>query len=302
MTLQQMKDFLSIVDHGSLHAAARATGQTQPALTRSLRRLETALGAPLLDRHARGMEPNAFGRSYVSHVRRIVADVQRAQDAMREALGQQAGRVTFGISAAASILLAPQAVKRFRREFPLTELRSRAGLYHSLVPLLRDGQLDFFISPMPAGPVDPQLASRTLIDSQMVLVARRDHAKAISDRLQDVSQERFVIGGPRGQPGAGIFDVFEAAGLPPPQIEVQTDGLLDSAAMVAGSDCLALLPAALMRSGLLHKLLVVLPITDGLPAYTVAMFERAQVPPTAAAAALAVQFERESAYLRQSAA
>jgi LysR family transcriptional regulator, regulator of abg operon len=302
MTLQQMRDFLAIVEQGSMHGAARFTGQTQPALTRSLRRLELSLGAPLLDRHARGVELNDFGRTFAAHVRRLMADVQRTRDAMQEALGQRGGRVAFGISAAASIVLAPQAVRRFRREFPDTELRSRAGLYHTLVPLLRDGQLDFFISPLPAGPVDPQLNSRTLIDSQMVLVARRDHPKARARRLQTLSQERFVIGGPRGQPGAGIFDVFEAAGLPPPQIEVQTDGLLDSAAMVAGSDCLALLPAALMHSGLLRERLVVLPITEGLPAYQVALFERAHVPPTAAAAALAVQFERESAYLRKPAA
>jgi hypothetical protein len=41
-----------------------------------------------------------------------------------------------------------------------------------------------------------------------------------------------------------------------------------------------------------------LPVADELPAYEVALFQRALVPPTPAAEALITQFERESAYLR----
>ena len=77
MTLQQVTDFLSVVQHGSLHAAARATGQTQPALTKSLHRLEAALGTPLFDRHAKGVVPNESGRRFLGHARRLVAEAQR---------------------------------------------------------------------------------------------------------------------------------------------------------------------------------------------------------------------------------
>jgi DNA-binding transcriptional LysR family regulator len=298
MTLQQVTDFLAIVQHGSLHAAARASGQTQPALTKSLRRLEAELGTPLFERHAKGMLANAAGRLFAGHARRLVAEAQRARDAIGQSLEQRRGRVEFGISAAASIVLAPAAIRRFRREYPEVELRSRSGLYHTLAPLLRDGQLDFFISPLPADTADAQFVARTLIESQMVLVARREHPLARVRSLQAVRDAAFVIGGPRGQVGGGILGVFERAGLPSPRIELQTDGLIDSAAMVAGSDCLALLPGALMRSGLLRERLVVLPVADELPAYQVALFLRSQVTPTPAADALATQFERESAYLR----
>lgn len=298
MTLQQVWDFLAIAQHGSLHAAARSTGQTQPALTKSLRRLEQALGAPLFDRHAKGMQVNELGRRFLGHARRLAAEAQRARDTVAQSLGQRRGRVEFGISAAASILLAPAAIKRFRRSFPEVELRSRSGLYHSLSPLLRDGQLDFVICPVPPDVPDAQFVARTLIESQMVLVARRDHPLARVRSLQAVQHAAFVVGGPRGQVGGGIHAVFERAGLGAPRIEMQTDGLIDSAAMVAGSDCLALLPAAVMRSGLLRERLVMLPVADDLPAYTVALFQRALVPPTPAAEALVTQFERESAYLR----
>lgn len=296
MTLQQVLDFLAVAQHGSLHAAARASGQTQPALTKSLRRLEQSLGAPLFDRHARGVQANELGRRFFVHARRIAAEAQRARDAMDQSLGQRRGRVEFGISAAASLLLAPPAVRRFRRDYPDVELRSRGGLYHTLAPLLRDGQLDFVVCPLPAEGVEPAFEARALMASPMLMVARRDHPLARVRSLAALAGARFVVGGPRGQPGGGIHEVFERAGLGAPQVELHTDGLVDSIAMVAGSDCLGLLPAALMTSGLLRERLVVLPLADTLPAYEVALLQRARVPPTPAAAALVQQFEREAAY------
>lgn len=297
MTLQQVVDFLSVAQHGSLHAAARATGQTQPALTKSIRRLEIDLGAPLFDRHARGVQANEFGKRFLSHARRLFAETERARDSMAQLLGERLGRVVFGISAAASLLLAPSAIKRFRPSYPDVELHSRSGLYHSLAAPLRDGQLDFVICPIPGGVADPQLAVRTLIESQMVLVARRDHPLARVRSLQALQHASFSVAAPRSQPGGGIYDAFEHAGLGTPKVELHTDGLIDTVAFVAGSDCLALLPGALMRSGLLRERLAVVPVADALPEYTVGLFQRAGVPLTPAAEELAAQFEREAAYL-----
>lgn len=297
MTLQQASDFLAVAQHGSVHAAARATGQSQPALTKSLRRLERDLGAPLFDRHARGVQPNEFGKRFAIHARRLVAEADRARDSIAQLLGQRLGRVEFGISVAASLLLAPAAVKRFRRDYPDVELRCHSGLYHTLAAPLRDGQLDFVICPRPEGVADPQFAMRTLIESQMVLVARRDHPQAGVRSLQALQRASFCVGGPRGQPGSGIYQVFESAGLGTPRIELHTAGLIDTAAFVAGSDCFALLPAAAMRSGLLRERLTIVPVVDELPHYTVGLFQRAAVPLTPAADQLATQFEREAAYL-----
>lgn len=296
MTLQQVLDFLCIAEHGSVHAASRASGQSQPALTKSLHRLEQTLGAPLFDRHAKGTRINAFGREFLDHARRITAEAQRAREAMAQSLGQRHGRVEYGISAAASLLLAPSAIRRFRHEFPEVEISSRSGLYHSLMPLLRDGQIDFAICPMPPHAIDAQLSSNVLLQSQMVLVARRHHPLAQARRLAQVREASFVVGGPAGMPGGGLYTVFEHAGWGTPRVDLRTDNPIDTAALVSGSDCLALLPEALLQSGLLRERLVAVPIDETLPAYAVALFQRAEVALTSAARSLAVQFEREAHY------
>lgn len=299
MTLQQVFDFLAVVQHGSLHAAARATGQTQPALTKSLHRLERSLGTPLFERHSKGTQVNEFGRRFLVHARRLVAETQQARDSLAQLLGERLGRIEYGISVAASVLLAPAAIRRFRHGYPDVELRSTSGLYHRLVQPLRDGQLDFVICPLPGDPLDPQLAVRTLMESQMVMVARQGHPMARVRSLEALEHASFAIAAPRGLPGGGVYQAFERAGLGIPRVELQTDGVLDTIAFVMGTDCLALMPEALMRSGLLRERLAVVPVVDELPAYTVSLFHRAAVPPTPAAAELMAQFEREAEYLRR---
>jgi DNA-binding transcriptional LysR family regulator len=298
MTLQQVLDFLAVAQHGSLHAAARATGQTQPALTKSLQRLEQALGAPLFVRHAKGVMATDYGQRFLGHAQRLVAEAQRARDAMAQMVGERRGRVEYGISAAASMLLAPAAIRRFRRAYPEVELRCRSGLYHTLAPALRDGGLDFVICPLPDDVPDPQFTARPLIASQMVMVARRDHPLARVRSLRALQDAAFTVAAPPGLPGAGIYAVFERAGLGPPRVELHTDGLIDTIAFVAGSDCLALMPAAVLRSGLLRERLVIVPVADPLPTYAVVLFQRRAVPLTPAADELATQFEREAAYRR----
>ncbi len=296
MTLQQVRDALAVAEHGSLHAAARATGQTQPALTKSLQRLEADLGAALFERHARGVRPNPIGRLFLAHAKRLAAEADSAHDAIAQALGDRRGRVVFGISAAASLLLAPAAIARFRRGFPEVALHSRGGLYHTLSPALREGALDFMICPVPGGPADPQLTARPLFRSRMVMVGRRGHPRARVRRLAALSDASFVVGGPPGLPGGGIHEALERAGLGPPRVELRTDALVETLAMVAGSDCLALLPSALVRGDLLRERLAILPLQDALPVYQVGLFERAGAPPTPAARRLMVELEREAGY------
>ncbi|WP_260500183.1 LysR substrate-binding domain-containing protein [Aquabacterium sp. J223] len=144
--------------------------------------------------------------------------------------------------------------------------------------------------------MDAAFEAQTLIDSEMVVVARRGHPLAAATRLKGLAGARFVVGAPRGQPGAGIFDAFERAGLPPPNVELHTDGLLDTAAVVAGSECLAMIPSTVMHTGLLRERLAIVPIEDWLPAYSVCLLRRGDVPPTPAAAALQAWFAREAAY------
>ncbi|MFY0480312.1 LysR substrate-binding domain-containing protein [Achromobacter marplatensis] len=298
MKLQQIFDFLAVTQHGSVHAAARATGQTQPAMTKSLRRLESTLGLPLFDRHAKGMRPNDYGKRFLPHAQHLVHETKRARDTMAQLRGDRSGKVQYGISAVASMLLAPAAIHRFRLIYPNVELSSRSGLCHTLTPLLRDGLLDFAICPLGHDdPPDAQLMARTLMNSPMAVAARRGHPMRHARSLKALRDVVYAVAGPPGQPGASIYQVFEQAQLGPPRVDMHTDGLIDAAALVANSDRMALLPTALITTGLLREQLDIVPVEEPLPAYVVSLLQRAGQPLTPAAEELATQFAGQASSL-----
>jgi DNA-binding transcriptional LysR family regulator len=110
--------FLAVAETGSLSAAARATGSSQPTLGRQVEAIETALGVELFRRHAKGLALTETGQEMLP-----------AADAMREAAGQMAliaagedrgveGNVRLTASVVMSHVVLPPILAGLRRDEP----------------------------------------------------------------------------------------------------------------------------------------------------------------------------------------
>lgn len=69
--LRQLALLLALQEQGTRSAAAREMGMSQPAATKMLRELESALGYRLFERVARGLESTAAGQTTLAHVRAV---------------------------------------------------------------------------------------------------------------------------------------------------------------------------------------------------------------------------------------
>ncbi len=85
----QVRAFLATVEEGSLSAAARALGQSQPTLGRQISALETSLGVVLFERVGRGLEITPSGLELLDHVR---------------AMGEAAGRISLAASGRSQVI------------------------------------------------------------------------------------------------------------------------------------------------------------------------------------------------------
>lgn len=110
--------FCATADAGSLSAAARKLGLTQPTLSRQVAALEAALGVTLFERIGKRLALTEAGLGLVEHARLMSA----AADAMALAAAGKsqdvAGRVTISATEAVSAYVLPDAVERIRREAP----------------------------------------------------------------------------------------------------------------------------------------------------------------------------------------
>jgi len=91
--LAAMQTFVAIVDAGSLTGAADALGKALPTVVRSLAVLEGELGVRLLQRTTRRMSLTEEGRTYVDRCRRILADVEEAEQALSSRQAEPSGEL-----------------------------------------------------------------------------------------------------------------------------------------------------------------------------------------------------------------
>lgn len=129
------RSFLAVLRDGSLSAAARTVGATQPTLGRHVEQLEQALGCPLFTRSPAGLAPTPMALALRPHA--------EAMETAAEALRRQASgetlavRGTVRISASEMVggAVLPRMLARFQSDYP--EIALEVALSNSQDDLLR---------------------------------------------------------------------------------------------------------------------------------------------------------------------
>ena len=80
VTLEELQAFTSVVDCGSITAAAEQRSQTTSGISRALSRLEQKLATTLLRRTTRRLELTEEGELFLSHARQILGAVDDAEE------------------------------------------------------------------------------------------------------------------------------------------------------------------------------------------------------------------------------
>ena len=288
MRLSQIRDFISIVEAGSIRAAARSRGVSQPTMTKSMRRLEEELRVRLVQRTTQGIVPTPAGRAFLARARAVQAELRKADEELAQLAGERGGTAAFGVSATAALLV-PDALARFRRQHPGAYVRIVEGAVQALLPLLRDETLDFVLGPkVPGtGKTDPQFKSRPLFRLPLVVAGRRGHPLRAARSLRELADAPWLLFSASGWPGAMLERAFTAAGLPRPRSLVQCESYAAAIQLLAGTDTLGLVPPQQLADPVGGALLQEIAVADPLPSVAFVMFMRADVPLTPVAAAMA---------------
>lgn len=161
--------FTAVVDLGSFSAAGRALDLTPSAVSRTIDRIEIRLGVRLLLRSTRALTLTAEGRSYLQAARRILADLN---DAEQQIADQGAPRGRLRVSAAQSHgrLCVVPLLGEFVRLYP--HILVDIALTDALVDVA-GGEADVAIR---FGPLaDSGLMARKLGETGRVIVASPDY-------------------------------------------------------------------------------------------------------------------------------
>lgn len=291
MTLQQLRAFLAIVEFGSFRRAARELGLSQAGLTNSLQALEAGLGVSLLQRSAQGVALTADGKRLLARAQLIDREARRAVDEAQHASGAAGGTLHVGLGPTPTAVLLHLVVPDFHARFPTVKLKLVSGFYEQLRPALLQGLIELAVTALPDEGPGPGLKSKALFKSDLVVVCRPSHPRAAARSLRELADCEWILLGSPGGPGGTITRFHADQGLPAPRVAATCESFTQLAALLGGTDWLALLPAVMVERGLLGTQVVQIRLKERAHRFNNCVVHRTEPPLTPAAAAFAAMCE-----------
>lgn len=280
----------AIAQAGSLTAAARALGITQPALTKQLQRIERQAGVALFVRDTRGVRPTEYGASLLPRARIVQAQLRQATQGIDQMRGHLEGHVTVALSHLAILLLLPEVVRRFRARWPDVQVRITPPAFPDRLAGLREGAPDFAVVPRPTKPLGKEFATTPLHSTTVVVVARPDHPLVRARTLPELVDARWVLPSAQSTSAQTLAAAFRALRLPSPVVAVACETLTGLELLVAKSDLLGVVPLEVHRRRVAASGLRELPLEARIEGPSLALIRWRDAQPTPAAESLAALF------------
>lgn len=293
--LQQLQTFQAVLLHGSIRTAAKALGQSQPGVTRSLQELEQTLGISLMTRGSTGVVLTDMGRLFNSRIELVLNELDRALDEIEHHNRSTSGSVTIGLSLLPILTILPGTIKRFKVKHAKSCVTNVEGQISELLPGLRSGKLDFIICAHAPLEYLGGLIQEPLMSTQLFIYARKGHPLANCTSLVELQDADWFLPVTK----IGYYDQLEQFLFKPGNCQHKSimRGTGSAALqMVMNADYLTIATSQMIRSGLLKQDFCIIQVKEMLPAAKFCLVYSAERPLTLAAKNLMQEFRLESQY------
>ncbi|WP_394792524.1 LysR substrate-binding domain-containing protein [Rhodoferax sp.] len=174
--LDDLQAFVAVAEKSSFRAAAETLCLSQPALSRRIDKLETALGARLLERSTRRVSLTNVGRSFLEQARATLDGLENAVLRLADNTSLRQGLVTVACVPSVASHLLPHVLKLFAAQYPSVRLKVIDENANTVLASVLAGDADFGLNFV--GAQEPDIRFEALTQEGYVLALRRDHAWA----------------------------------------------------------------------------------------------------------------------------
>ena len=263
MELRDIEYFAVIAEHGHLGRAADALGLSQPALSKSLRRLEQALQVKLVKRTPKGVELTAEGSVLLLRVRELRLSLQGVAREIADVSQGRVGHLRIGVSVAISEQFLSDAFATLLKDAPRTKLIVSVSDNDLMVPALCNGELDLIIHYLPATPPEGVVCEH-LYDSEYVVCASAKHRLAGRKQvtLAELAQERWALNELTLPAQQRLLEKFRDSGFPPPRVAFQSRSAALRLRTVGSSDLLTIVSRDCIEQATSASTVITLPVNE----------------------------------------
>lgn len=205
MELRQIRYFLQIAETSSFSEASRQLCVSQSTVSQQIKQLEDELGAELFVRDSHNVKLSDYGTQFLPYAKNIAEDVRSGVARIKDVSRLSVGTINIGATYTFCPLLG-KTIEEFMKEHKGISIKLTCASMEELMQMLEDGELDTVLSYRPSRHFD-NIESHILFNSNLCVIARRDHPLAGKDKVRLVDLEKFPMALPsRGLQARNEFD------------------------------------------------------------------------------------------------
>lgn len=193
MDMSQLKYFQILAGAGSFTKASEDLNLSQPALSRSISRLEEEMGVPLFERKSRGVVLNRYGEIFLPHANRVLLEIDEGKQKINDRIHPNQGTISLAFIETLGFSFIPNLISKFRKKDPKVEFQLLQDTTVNILGLLSNGKIDIgFCSPQA---LEENISSIKLSKEELFLIVPKSHPLAGRElvNLSDVAEEPFVL-------------------------------------------------------------------------------------------------------------
>jgi DNA-binding transcriptional LysR family regulator len=206
-----------------------------------VKELEGVLGVEILARAGPTMRPTTAAERLLTAVDLAMAELEAGFDELAALNDASAGRLVIGALALPRARVLPDALARFKVDYPAFRVTVTEGAYTELISDLRSGAVDLVMGALRSPPPGPDLAQEPLFVDDLFIVAKAGHPLAGPDmpRPEALAKYPWVVG-IRGAPMRATWEAL-FKDCAPPTAWVESPSIFLARRLLIQDDWLALM-------------------------------------------------------------
>ncbi|SEK99551.1 LysR substrate binding domain-containing protein [Paenibacillus sp. cl141a] len=146
MEMLQLKYFVTVARLEHMTKAAEELHIAQPALSKTISRLEENLGVPLFERQGRQIRLNPYGRAFLAKATAALQLLEEGRREVEDLAGLEHGRIHLALSNMEQLR---EPLRLFLREHPKVNFHIIQSSMEDMVQTIEHNEVDFFLTSMP---------------------------------------------------------------------------------------------------------------------------------------------------------
>ncbi|MFB5281722.1 LysR family transcriptional regulator [Peribacillus sp. Hz7] len=242
MEWQQLEYFRVVAKTEHFRKSAELLAISQPALSRSIHKLEEELGVTLFERAGRSVQLNKFGRLFLKRVESGLNEISIGIQEINQLKNPYTGNVSLAFLQTLGITILPEIISSFNKQYPHVEIQLYQNKTLSSIQQLLNREVDLCL--ISSFEHNPNITWHPLMDEELFLYVPANHrfASKSSVALSELSDDNF-ISFKKGLGMRGVINNFcEKAGFTP-RIKFEGEDVSTLAGLVSSGLGVTIIPA-----------------------------------------------------------